>query len=185
MQECDWLERRETERSKKTFIPACLNRDDAVAVAMMRDLSESGAGFESDLPVSIDDLIDYKWGNEEFRSGRVIWADGSRFGVRNISARNPLDYSGSRYRSVRVPSKGAVRIYCDGSRIEGELVNVSQRGFCVSVPPAIRRGSLATIEVNDHCFEGVTAKWVSKDKAGLTLPAPLSLTKLNAVLQGA
>ena len=178
-------ERRSAVRhARKTFKHACIRIGDRECPAFLRDLSHHGAGLEVAQSVTIGQTIDYRWDDEAFRSGKVIWMQSNRIGLENIALENALSPRGKAYRSVRIKAEAPVSIFSNGSKFEGELQNFAQRGLCIVSSAPIMRGALATIQIGKRQFEQVTAKWCKGNKLGFALPSPLSLTEMSNLVEG-
>lgn len=176
-------ERREHTRAIRTLKPACLMFNDRSSVAMLRDLSETGAGFEAVDGFLVGQHLSYRWGDHGYRSGTVIWQEGNRFGVANCSERNILE-SAAAYRSVRIPLAAPFSAYLEGHRIDGELLNFSQKGLCALVAKNFSRGALATVRIGNRFLANATVKWVDGDRVGFALPQGLSVREMNDVMRG-
>lgn len=179
-------DRRASSRPSTRFQPACIKIDGVAAIALMRDLTFDGAGFESDLDLSEGQPISYRWGSHDFRSGTVMWCSNGRFGVRN-TGNAPSNFSDSDfpYRSVRVPTSLPVTVYANSSRHEGEILNVAHRGLCVLLAQKIARGSLASLKIGRHVLEGATFKWSEGAANGIALAQPLKLRDMSAIMRNA
>jgi len=165
--------------SRKTYKHACIRIGERECPAFLRDLSDHGAGLEIAQPVKIGQTIDYRWDDEAFRSGRVIWAQSNRIGIENIESANTLLPKKVAYRSVRINAQVPVSIFCNGGAFEGQLQNFAQRGLCILSTAPIMRGALATIKIGKRQFEQVTAKWCKENKLGFALPKPLTLAEMS------
>lgn len=176
--------RRNTGRFRKTFMPACLSIEDRQSVGLLRDLSVDGAGIQTEASLRIGQHIGYRWGDEEFRTGKVIWIDGLRVGLLNLDRPNVIEMDPARYRSVRIATHAPVTVHCEGHRIEGELLNIAQRGFCVLAAGKVRQGALATVQIGKRHFEQVTSKWLESDRIGFSLPTSLPIDCMAKVVEG-
>ena len=176
-------DRRVSSRPSIRYQPACIEIDGNTSVALMRDLTENGAGFESDMNLITGQPIRYRWGNKDFHYGRVVWVENGRFGVENRSdIPKPTHDDCYRYRSVRVPTAIGGVAYVGGKRKDCEVLNIAQRGVCISISGIVERGSLATIKIGKHCLEAATAKWVEGERLGFALSRPLRLGEISAIL---
>ncbi|MCR2832465.1 hypothetical protein [Parerythrobacter lacustris] len=152
----------------------------------MRDLSHEGAGFESDIPLTCGQPISYRWGNEDFRHGTVIWSADGRFGVENDPGTpSYTPCPGFAYRSVRIPASLPATVYVNAVRHEAELVNLAHRGLCVLMDQPVVAGALATVRVGRHLLEAATVKWADGYEKGIALARPLGVRELSAVLRNA
>lgn len=176
-------DRRQKARSVRTYMPACLQIDGQQAVALLRDLSEHGAGFEADLTLRAGQKISYRWGDELPRTGTVIWSDGSFFGIENDEAANQVRRS-DRYRAVRIPICAPATIFSENSRFDGEVLNIAQRGLCLLTSTGLREGALATIQIGRRVFENATAKWIDSERVGFGFSKPLSVAHTAAIMEG-
>lgn len=176
-------ERRLSGRKRTMFQPACIEIESQNYAALIRDCSELGAGFEGDLHLKEGQPLRYRWGNESFYDAVVTWVKGHRFGVEDLrgkyenSERKPFNY-----RSVRIPTSRAAEVYIRGIRESGELLNVSQRGFCVLLQDALEPGTLATLKVGPNEIEAATLKWADGDRFGFIAPNPLRIEQMSALL---
>ena len=177
-------ERRASSRPSARFQTACIEIDGISSIALMRDLSQDGAGFESDVPLTCGQPISYRWGNEDFFHGKVIWAANGRFGVQN-DPDSPVytPTPGYAYRSVRIPVSLPASVYVDAVRHEAELVNLAHRGLCLLIDQPVVQGSLATIRVGCNLLEAATIKWSDGYEKGIALAQPLSLREMSAMLR--
>lgn len=177
-------ERRAFSRAIRTFKPSCIEIDGSPGVALLRDLSPSGAGFESDQNVLVGQTLRYRWGDHDFRDGRVIWTNGSFFGVANDEvAQEPITGCGIE-RSVRIPLCAPATIFLDGSRIEAEVLNFSQRGLCALAAHPVRDGALVTVKVGRRYFESATSKWSRSSRMGVSFVKPMALPEMSALMAG-
>ena len=178
------IERRQMERSMRVLRPACLEIDGAASVALMRDISRSGAGFEGAGRFVVGQEIRYRWGDNGYRSAKVIWVDGSRFGVANDQLCDEADLVPAKYRSVRVPISAPASLFVNGDRVEGEVINFAQRGVCILACSPVGQGALATIKIGRRFLENVTSKWIDGDRVGFALAEPLPVREMAAIAQG-
>lgn len=177
-------ERRSKVRAVRTFKPVCIEAEGQTLVALMRDISTTGAGFETETGLKVGQELRYRWGDEPFRKAEVIWVDGGRFGVANHEVLAPKDLFSKRYRSVRVPITAPTSIFVDGNRIEAEAVNFSQKGVCALVSDQIRNGALATLKIGKRYFEGATAKWGENDRIGFAFSKGMPIGEMSRLLVG-
>ncbi|WP_237487505.1 hypothetical protein [Parapontixanthobacter aurantiacus] len=167
------------------FQPACIEIEDESHAVLIRDCSEMGAGFEGDLDLMLGQPLRYRWGNEDFYNAKVTWIKGHRFGVEDLrgkyefAERKPFNY-----RSVRIPTSRPVDIFIRGIRESAELINVSQRGFCVLLQERPEPGTLATLKSGRNAIEAATLKWSNRNQFGFTTPNPLRIDQMSALLAG-
>lgn len=178
-----FAERRQMERSMRVFRPACLESEGKTSVALMRDVSRSGAGFEGTGRFVVGQEVRYRWGDNDYRSAKVIWVDGSRFGIANDQLGDENDLIPNNYRSVRIPISAPASIFVGGRRVEAELVNFAQKGACALAAHSVAQGALATIKIGRHFIENVTTKWVEGDRIGFSLSKPLPLSEMAAIVE--
>lgn len=177
-------ERRSLSRTVRTFKPMYIEAENETTVALMRDLSTEGVGFEADAQFQVGQELLYRWGDEALRSGKVIWAKDGRFGVANDEALTAETLFPERYRSVRIPLAERTTIFSDGRRIEAQAINFSQKGFCVSVGEHIRKGALVTLQIGSRFFENTTAKWAGNDRVGFAFPHALPISEMSRLASG-
>lgn len=181
MRQCD---RRKDCRPSVRFQPACLEFDHKSYIALLRDVSRSGAGFESDLPVRPGDILRYRWGNSDFINGRISWAQNGRFGVENLST--PAFYpvqSKYAYRSVRIPVFAETTVYIDQKPQLAVLHNVAQRGVCVELPQSLRIGALLSIRLGTKICEAACVKWSAGNRTGVALRQSLRIGEITQAIQ--
>lgn len=179
-----FTERRQMARSMRVFRPACLESEGETSVALMRDISRSGAGFEGTKRFLIGQEVRYRWGDNEYRSAKVIWVDGLRFGIANDELCHEADIIPANYRSVRIPISAPASIFVEGRRVDGELVNFAQKGVCALASSSITQGALATIKIGRRYIENITTKWIEGDRVGFALSKPLPVSEMAAITQG-
>ncbi|MDG6077734.1 hypothetical protein E3U23_00780 [Erythrobacter litoralis] len=177
-------ERRQLDRLHRIYKPACLLVDGREKPALLRDISSFGAGLETNQRFGIGEAIQYRWADEQFRMGKVIWSHCNRIGIENVDELNSISSSTKTYRSVRFKGEAPVSVFADGRRYEGELVNLAQRGVCVVSTASLRRGVLATVQIGKHSLESLTARWSSGNKTGFSLPRSLKIENMAAILEG-
>lgn len=180
----DLTERRHATRTIRTFMPACVETDSGTIIALLKDFSGYGAGFESDQSVSVGQRVRYRWADETFREAKVIWVDGNRFGVENAEPSEAIALNPKNYRSVRVDLNAPAAVFVGENRYDGEVVNFAQKGLCVRTNGKIERGSLATIKVGRRYFENVTVRWVEGDRVGFALPSSLPIQEMSKFASG-
>ena len=178
-------ERREISRGQSTMLTACLDLNGRTTVAIMRDFSAHGAGFECDKEVALGQTIRYRWGDERTRIGEVIWRRDGRFGVANTVAISSKSQPNGRSRSVRVPLTAPADVYTAQGRIEAEVLNIAHRGMCLLTSKPIEKGVLATIKLGRRRLEFVTAKWSAGERVGVSFPKPITVYEMAAMLEGA
>ena len=178
-------ERRAISRGQSTMLTACLDLEGRTTVAIMRDFSDHGAGFECDKDVAVGQTIRYRWGDQKARTGEVIWQRDGRFGVVNTHAIDSTDYRNRIPRSVRVPLTAPADIYTAYGRIEAEVLNIAHRGLCFLASKPISKGTLATIKLGRRRLEFVTAKWSEGERFGVSFPKPITVYEMAAMLEGA
>ncbi|MXO50982.1 hypothetical protein GRI42_06660 [Erythrobacter gaetbuli] len=177
-------ERRHATRKIRTFMPACVETDSGTIIALLKDFSGHGAGFESDQSFSVGQRVRYRWGDEAFREAKVIWIDGNRFGVENTEPSDAVALNPKNYRSVRVDLNVPAVVFVGEKRYEGEVINFAQKGLCVRINGRIERGSLATVKVGRRYFENVTARWVEGDRVGFALSSSLPIQEMSKLASG-
>ena len=178
------VERRHFDRHRKTYKHACIRTDGRELPVLMRDLSECGAGIETVRRLAVGQILDYRWDDEDFRTGKVIWVNENRVGIENAAVSNSLRKQQMPYRSVRVHASAPVSVFAGGRRIEGELWNVAKRGLCILTAAKIQQGALTTIRVGKRQIENVTAKWCGADKIGFAFPNALSIAEMVSLVEG-
>lgn len=177
-------ERRAAIRAIRTFKPIYVEADDKSTVGVMRDISTDGVGFEADVGFKVGQELRYRWGDEPFVSGKVIWTGSGRFGIAHDEPLSPASLEPKRYRSVRVPILREATIYLDGRGIPAETVNFSQKGFCTLASERIRHGALVTLKVGNRFFERATAKWSADERVGFAIPEPLPVAHMSSLMAG-
>ena len=179
------IERRVGNRSMRCLLPACIEFGGETTMAVMRDLSNHGAGFEARIELKVGQPLQYSWGTEEPRSGRVIWCHDGRFGIENDIVVEPSNPPTHNYRSVRAPMSAPAEIITEGGRAYGEVVNLAQRGLCMLTSKNIAKGTVATIKLGHRRLEFVTAKWSDGDRIGISFPKPIAVFEMAKIMQGA
>ncbi|MBX7532454.1 PilZ domain-containing protein [Qipengyuania sp. 1XM1-15A] len=178
-------ERRTNFRHLRVFKPAFIESDGKRYVAMLRDLSPGGAGFElEDASLVEGQPVTYRWGDSDAIVGRVVWADAGRVGITNETIDKDFQLRLEKYRSVRMEMSAPAHIYSDGAKIAGETLNFGQRGLCALVSGQIRQGALATIEIGRRCFQNATAKWVDGERVGFALSETMNVSEMNLLQKG-
>lgn len=178
------MDRRDKERARTVFQSACIEDETGPHVAVLRDLSPSGAGFEADIRVSVGQLVHVRWGSLAPIPATVRWSVNGRFGVGGnlTGAFAGHDHA---YRSVRIPLGLFARIYVNGRPIEGELINMSQGGAAFSTQESVAPGQLATIQCGNWTSEGACIKWVAEGMAGIRLAKPITLQQFSKIVASA
>lgn len=165
------------------FQPAYLEFEDKSYIALLCDISVSGAVFESDIEVIPDQPIRYKAGNSEFQGGKVSWIKNGRFGIQHdVVSLNDNRAGHFKYRSVRIPAALPATVYVNSSRHEAEIVNFSQRGLCVRLHQTVAPGSIGSVEVGQHLFEGAVFKWSQNERNGVALAGSLRISEMASLL---
>ncbi len=179
-------ERRSLPRPSVRFQPACIEADGRCHIALLRDTHRLGAGFESDLPLSCGQTIRYRWGNEDFVTGTVIWTGVGKFSVKadpgQLQAQRSTTFS---YRSVRVPASLPVSVFADSRKLDGELINFAHRGACILLSQSIPDGTMATLKVGCNEIDASTFKWTDGIKRGIAFSRPLAIREMAAILDNA
>ena len=178
-------ERRRISRGQSTMLTACLELNGRTTVAIMRDFSIHGAGFECDKEVALGQTIRYRWGDERTRTGEVIWRRDGRFGVVNTVAVDCQSHTHRRSRSVRVPLTAPADIYTAQGRIEAEVLNIAHSGMCFLTAKPIEKGRLATIKIGRRRLEFATAKWNEGERVGVSFQKPITIYEMAAMLEAA
>lgn len=175
-------DRRAQARAVQTYKPACLEADGKRVLAILRDLSPAGAGFEGPVSFAVGQRITYAYGSALPRTGTVIWAQEGRVGIAHD---DPLEQPvpANRYRSVRVPFCAPAALFVNGRKCFAELVNIAQNGLCLLTDRPLQPGALATLEVDRHSFEASSIVWQRGDLAGIRFAKPVPLAQINAVLR--
>ncbi|TMM49016.1 PilZ domain-containing protein [Qipengyuania marisflavi] len=178
------IERREHDRLRHIFLPACFEYEDVFHVGVIRDMSSKGIGVQSDFLPRIGETVHIQWGNCEPLAGRVQWTLGNRFGI-NVET-DPLEYSRTHpYRSVRVPVGLPGEIHIAGSSHLGEILNMSTKGIAVSHSGSLRKGQLASVSFGNENFENCTVRWSRDGMVGLSLDQTVRLQTLSEIIDGA
>lgn len=180
-------ERREAVRAIRTFKPMCVESEGRISVGLLRDLSLSGAGFDTcDMlsPFREGQELRYRCGDDEYRSATVKWVQNGRVGVLHHEPLSQIELSPESYRSVRVPFSAPTTIFVDGERLEGEIINFAQGGLCSLVSRRIRQGALATVMIGKRCFEGVATKWIKGERVGFSLQKAMPIPEMALLTEG-
>lgn len=130
--------------------------------------------------------MSYRWGNEDFRHGTVIWSADGRFGVENDPGTPAYSAKpGFAYRSVRIPVSLPASVFVGALRHEAEVVNLAHRGLCVLMDQPVIQGALATVRVGRLLLEAATVKWADGHEKGIALAQPLGMREMSCVLRNA
>jgi hypothetical protein len=178
---CD---RRSQPRSIRTLKPVFVETEDTALVALMQDISTTGAGLAVTAPLRIGQDVRYRWGTRPFQTGRVIWVQNGRVGIANDCELLPDDLIEPNYRSVRVPLSAPATVFVGGKRLDAEILNVAQSGVSALTSQAVPSGALATIKIGRRYFEGATAKWTDKEQTGFRLARALPVSEMSNLLVG-
>ena len=164
------------------YQPACLEIDQKAHIVLLRDISRSGAGFESDLQVKVGEPLKYRWGNSEYTAGQVSWIENGRFGVENLAgltSRNQKTKFG--YRSVRVPLQADTTVYVDGRPHDAFLHNFGQRGLSLELANDLRAGAMMSVKMGKMVLDAVTVKWCEGNRVGATLRQALRIGEMAQI----
>ncbi len=176
------MDRRQDVRTKAVFQSACIETEAASYAAILRNLSPSGAGFEGDIRARVGDQINIRWGNLEPTLATVRWLTQSGFGV-DADLQLAFTEPHQAYRSVRIPVGLGARIYVNGRRAEGELINLSQGGAAIAISDQVQPGQLATVLCGAWTFESACIKWIDKGIAGVRLARPIRLPQFSKIVE--
>ena len=177
-------DRRSQPRSLRTYKPVFVETEGKALVALMHDISTTGAGLSANEPFRIGQELRYRWGTKPFQAGKVIWGQNHRVGIANDSEILPDDLLEPNYRSVRIPLCAPATVFVGGKRLDAEVLNVAQSGVSTLTSEPIPEGALATIKIGRRYFEAATAKWTDDERTGFRLGKALPVSELSSLLVG-
>ena len=176
------LERRQSERVRQVFLPACLTIDETKHVAVIRDLSESGIGIRCVIAAKPGQLVSVQWGSNPPLDGVVGWLEGDRLGV--ITECSPIAHGdGSRPRASRFDIGLPADMHHRGGSHPVELVNLSTKGMSIAHRGNLQFGELVTVCLGNQSFPECTVRWSRNGISGLLLKHPLRLEEIRHVLE--
>lgn len=175
-------ERRQSERIRQVFLPACLTIDGTKHVAVIRDLSESGIGIHCDIATKPGQNVSVQWGSNPPLNGVVGWLNGDRLGV--IAECSPIAHSdGSHPRASRFDIGLPAEVHHRGGSHPIMLVNLSTKGMSVAYRGDLRFGELVTVSLGSLTFPECTVRWSRNGISGLLLKQSLRLEEIRHVLE--
>ena len=116
----DSADRRQNERQIATFRTGCVVVDGEPHPAILRNMSDGGAMFETLVAAKPDMPITYWWDGIDPVEARVAWVKGTRIGVANLSG-PAAKVDVPRPRATRVPARMPVRIWSGATSRKAEL----------------------------------------------------------------
>ncbi len=160
--------RRNTERARTVFLPAYVERENRMDMAIMRDRSSGGARFSARAPFRVGEQVRYETGDGVTAHGIVKWCREKAFGVENTRSCTRLKNCESYgYRSIRIPFSFPVDLTAADLNSAAKLLNISLLGGCIETDQKLKVGKLLNLECFGAVFEAATVKWISGDKVGL------------------
>lgn len=175
-------ERRQSERVRQVFLPACLTIDETKHVAVIRDLSESGIGVRCTIAAKPGQQVSVQWGSNAPLEGVVGWLNGDRLGI--ITECSPIAHSdGSHPRASRFDIGLPAEVHHRGGSSAVELVNLSTKGMSIAHPGELRFGDLVTVCLGTQTFAECTVRWSKDGSSGLLLKNPLRLEEIRHILE--
>lgn len=175
-------ERRQSERVRQVFLPACMTIGDRNYVVVIRDLSESGIGIRCTIAAKPGQKVSVQWGSNDPLEGEVGWLSEDRMGV--ITECSPIAHSdGSPPRASRFEVSLPVKVYHRDTSVEGELVNLSTKGMSIAHPGQLGFGELVTVCLGTQSFEQCTIRWSRDGASGLLLKEALRLDEIRHILE--
>lgn len=152
------IDRRSDDRHKATYRPCCVIGEGRVTLGLIRNFSKNGARVEVQADFQPGDVIKYFWEADSCISARVVWCDGNAIGLEHLqrsrarSGRYPM-------RSVRVPCESEAQIWSGGCRYRAQIENISLGGMRLSGLPALKTGSLVSIQFCGLEFDAASVRW--------------------------
>lgn len=175
-------ERRQSERVRQVFLPACLTMDNRNYVVVIRDLSESGIGIRCAIAAKPGQKVSVQWGSNTPLEGEVGWLSEDRIGV--ITECSPIAHSdGSPPRASRFEVSLPIKVFHRETSVAAELVNLSTKGMSIAHPGQLRFGELVTVCLGVQSFEQCTVRWSRDGSSGLLLKEALRLDEIRDILE--
>lgn len=178
------MDRRKSLRKKSVFQPAYIEAVKSCHIVILRDLTESGAGFVGNVDLKPGERVRVRWGSFDPIVASVMWSRDGRFGL-DANFGPHFATTPTAYRSVRIPMSLPAKIHINGQSHDGELLNLSQGGVAVKLLDEVTPGSLATIDCGEWSFEASTVKWSKDGLAGFRLGRMIPLPTLSAIVETA
>lgn len=175
-------DRRQSDRLRQVYVPACIFIGATRHVALLRDISDAGLGLECEVDCEVGTQLSVQWGSNQPIEGQVAWREGNRLGV--VCRRSPiLNEYGAAPRASRFDIGIPTEVYRGKRSYSGELVNLSTRGVQVRLLEEFEVGDLVTVCVGHFSFEQCSVRWAKDGAMGLALSQPIRIDVVREIVR--
>lgn len=175
-------DRRESDRSRKVYVPACITIGAIRYVALLRDVSDAGIGLECEVECKVGTELSVQWGSNQPIDGKVAWRKGNRLGV--VCQRAPvLNATGITPRASRFDVGIPTEVFVGKKSFHGELINLSTRGLQVRLLEKLEIGDLVTVCIGQFSFEQCSVRWTRDGAMGLALSRPIRIDIVKDIVR--
>lgn len=175
-------DRRQSDRLRQVYVPACITIGSTRYVALIRDVSDAGLGLECEVDCEVGTQMLVQWGSNQPIEGQVAWREGNRFGI--VCRRSPvLNAAGATRRASRFDVGIPAEVFCGKKSFCGELINLSTRGLQVRSLEELDVGDLVTVCMGQFSFEQCSVRWTKDGAMGLSLSKPIRIEVLRDIVR--
>lgn len=175
-------DRRQSDRLRQVYVPACITIGSTRHVALIRDVSDAGLGLECEVECEVGTKLAVQWGSNKPIEGQVAWREGNRFGV--VCRRSPiLNAAGVTPRASRFDVGITTEVFFGKKSCNGELINLSTRGLQVRLPEELEVGDLVTVCIGEFSFEQCSVRWTKDGAMGLSLSKPIRIDVVRDIVR--
>ena len=176
--------RRAAGRNVSVYRPCKIVTSDGECLGLIRNFSEGGVQIETRSAIRPGEHILYCDAKSEPIPGTVVWAQGTRIGVKN-DAEATFTPIRQHPRAVRVGCAIPCEIWIGGERVECVASNISQTGIFVSGVPSASLGSAATVTLAGRTIYNSHIRWKHGDGAGIKFPEAVAMQTVIDILERA
>lgn len=185
-------ERRQHSRNVKVMRVARLKdiKLHAECLGMVRDVSPGGMMIDAHFPLEIGQTLAVALLDSHEFSGEVVWQDGNTFGIRfpeevevgEILAKPSIQNDGRRARLPRFLIDRSATLHIDTKAIDGQLVDISQRGAKLVCDAKLKMHMNILIRLDPQRSVRATVKWQAGNIVGVEFHRLFTLNELRSWL---
>ncbi len=187
----DQADRRAHQRFLTTLRVAKLTSDSRQTLGIVRNISSGGMMIDlcmiyHSAPVDVGSTLGVSLHDTETLIGRILWRNGSVFGLQFDQSINVADViskpgrvaKGKVARKPRVSARAPVAISAPDCNLDTWLFDISQNGVKVPADPNLRVAQTIVIDICGLGIFPARVQWISADFAGLVFSHELPLREL-------